>query len=117
MFPLSFNGMGAVEWNPLMLVAAFLLIAVIVVLIRMMGPKGAVFKKFRVQPFLSGNKASEKNIVHADNFFWGFTEAFKKYYEKMFNIHSGQLNDYLFWFVFSLALVLIALYAGVYLWA
>ncbi|MEM0360004.1 MAG: hypothetical protein QXK06_01530 [Candidatus Diapherotrites archaeon] len=111
-----FGGTMPVEWSPLVFIVSIVLVSLVVVVVRFFGKKDFVDGKFRADAFLSGNKPEEKHEVKASNFFWGFFEALKGYYEKMLAIHTGLLNDYIFWFVFCVSLILIALYMGVALW-
>ncbi len=114
---LGLDSIGAAAWNPAVMALAFLVLLLLVLALRAFGRGDFAKDKLKTQPFLSGNAPTEKNRVRADNFFWGFFEALRPYYRRASNVHSGLLNDYIFWFAFCLALLLIALYAGVSLWA
>ncbi|RLF92778.1 hydrogenase [Thermococci archaeon] len=60
------------------------------------------------KPFLSGNEMiKEETHVRASNMYWGFTEALKSYYNPLEGGHTGNVNDYVSWFVVVLAIVLI----------
>ncbi|MCX6802844.1 MAG: hydrogenase [Candidatus Diapherotrites archaeon] len=113
----GFSGIMATGWSPLMFIGALAIVLMLVIALRSFGKKGFKEGKFRADAFLSGNEPMEKHDVKASNFFWGFFEAFKGYYEKMLAIHTGFVNDYIFWFLFCVSLLLIALCMGVSLWA
>ena len=99
-----FSGQGA--WNPLVLLAVLGITLVIGYVIRMLGQGEG--KK----PYLFGN-ATEVNgmplVVSASNLYWGFTRALKRYYKPMEKMHSGLINEYVFWFVATAGLVMLAL--------
>lgn len=63
----------------------------------------------QVKPFNSGNVEEINYNVKAANIYWGFKNAFKPFYNVMKGLHSGDLNEYLVWFVISLAVCLILL--------
>jgi NADH:ubiquinone oxidoreductase subunit 6 (subunit J) len=114
---LGFSGTMATDWSPLVFIGAIAIVFILVIALRSFGKKGFSEGKYRSDAFLSGNEPMEKHDVKASNFFWGFFEALKGYYEKMLCIHTGFINDYIFWFLFCVSLLLIALVMGVNLWA
>ncbi len=73
------------------------------------------YKKTRLKgdPFISGNRPSKdpRDIhVGGDNLYWGFTHALRKYLDPLVEGHTGIVNDYVYWFVVTLAFVLVFLY-------
>ncbi len=108
---------GISSWYPLAMVAGLIAMAVIVFIIRMFGRKDFKHSKNKAMPYYSGLAISESERVKSTDFFWGFFEAFKGFYEKMGKMHSGNANDYVFWFVFTASIVLMALALGVIQWA
>ncbi len=61
----------------------------------------------QVKPFLCGNPEPGKSEIHvrASNIYWGFVEALKGYYEPLIGMHTGELSDYVGWFIGGLALL------------
>ncbi len=105
-----FSGQGA--WNPLVLLAVLGVTLVIGYVIRMLGQKGTVPKGEGKKPYLFGNPTEVNGmpfVVPASNVYWGFTRALKRYYKPMEKMHSGLINEYVFWFVATAGLVMLAL--------
>lgn len=101
---------GSGYWNAVVFVIVFVVIALAVYVIRCFGEKGHK-KGEQAKPFLSGNPEPEKGKVHvrAGNIYWGFTESLKGYYSAMKNLHTGNLNDYIYWFIGVLAIMLLVI--------
>jgi len=108
---------GISAWYPLAMIAGLIAMAIIVFIIRMFGNKKFKYSKNKAMPFYSGHAVSERERVKASDFFWGFFEAFSGFYEKMRKMHSGNPNDYVFWFVFTASIILMVLALGVVQWA
>jgi len=104
---------GISAWYPLAMVAGLIAMAIVVFVIRMFGRKDFKHSKNKAMPYYSGHAVSDGNRVKASDFYWGFFEAFSGFYEKMRRMHSGNPNDYVFWFVFTASIVLIVLVWGV----
>ena len=102
---------GTGFWNPLMLAAAAVVVAVIVYILRATGTDK--YKKGTQQemPFMSGNHVPEAH-VKASNIYWGFLKALNSYYIWAKRMHSGIVNDYVYMFVL-VVVVLLAAVAGV----
>jgi hypothetical protein len=100
---------GTGFWNPVAWIIAFVLALVIAYILWMLGESSYRRDTQQVKPFLSGNPEPEKSAVHvrAGNLYWGFTEAMKGYYSRVVPLHTGILNDYLIWFLASMAAVLV----------
>lgn len=62
------------------------------------------------QIYFSGNELPDDSVdvtVPASSSYWGFRVAFKGYYEKMVKFHSGNMSEYVGWFVMTTTIVLI----------
>lgn len=102
---------GSGFWNPLLWV-----LIVSVALLLFYGIRGFgknVYKKGTEQTkaFLSGNKeaAPEEMHVKASNLYWGFTTSMNSLYTKLRKMHTGNLSDYLLWFVIILAVLFLVM--------
>ncbi|HUU74744.1 MAG TPA: hydrogenase [Methanoregulaceae archaeon] len=100
---------GSGYWNPLIWLTSLIVVGIIVYLIWTRGEKG--YKKGTAQtaPFISGNPEPEKGKVHipAGNLYWGYTEALKGYYSRIIPLHTGNLNDYVLWYLGITAILMI----------
>ena len=92
---------GSGFWNPLIWIIAFITALLLVYAIRLFGNKQYKKGSSQTKPFLSGNVAENNEQLHVKgvNVYWGFTEAFKGYYDKMRRIHTGDARDYVLWFL------------------
>lgn len=59
------------------------------------------------EPFFSGNEETDETHPRASDIYWGFMVALSSYYKDMKKIHTNNVNDYVYWFVIVLALVLV----------
>lgn len=96
---------GAGFWNPLLELGFFLLIILLVYFIRRPGESKYKEKTEQVLPFFAGNLAS-REALRIHNIYWGFFEALKKYYRLLKAVHTGIINDYIYWFVLVLVIIL-----------
>ncbi|HDN50765.1 MAG: hydrogenase [Thermoplasmata archaeon] len=98
-------------WDPLILVLAAIVVAIIAYIIRAAGRRNHKTGE-QAKPFFSGVAEPSKEAMHvrASNLYWGFTEALKGYYTSMKKMHSGMLNDYIGWFVGIAALIFVVLF-------
>lgn len=58
--------------------------------------------------YFSGNDVPEdgQNIsVPADSAYWGFIKVFRPYYDVMLSVHNGLAQDYLGYFVLTIAII------------
>ena len=58
--------------------------------------------------YFSGNEVPEDghNIsVPSDSAFWGFIKVFRPYYDVMLSVHNGLAQDYLGYFVLTIAII------------
>ncbi len=98
---------GSVAWSPLMLVAGVAIAIAIAYLVRAMGSNNYKRSGEQGMAFFSGNRHPDDGIG-SENLYWGFFKSMEGYYEFMKKMHSGIVNDYVFWFV----LVVVVLLAG-----
>jgi hypothetical protein len=96
-------------WNPLVWVVAIIIAFLLVYIIRGLGKKDFKEKTEQTKVFLSGNPEYEKEQMHikAKNVYWGFTESFKWIYNALDNMHTGNISDYVLWFVIILGIFFI----------
>ncbi|MFW6040448.1 MAG: hydrogenase [Thermoplasmatota archaeon] len=100
-------------WSPIAFILVIIITSIVAYLLYKMGNPTYKKTKHKGEPFISGNKPPEdvKSIhVSADNLFWGFTNALKNYFEPLIAGHTGKVNDYMYWVVVTLAVVLIYIY-------
>ena len=99
---------GTGVWSALYWILSFAVLFIIVYFIYSLGAKTVKSTGDKGKPFLSGNEMEKEKIhVKASNIYWGFTEALKSYYTPLKGGHTGNINDYVSWFVVVLAIVLI----------
>ena len=105
---------GAGFWTPVLLLLGLLVCIIIVLVIRAFGEKSYKRGTEQTKPFLSGNAEGNKDNMHvrAGNIYWGFLEALKEYYKPTTEAHTGDVTDYLIWYVGVMAVVLGILLAG-----
>lgn len=115
MFDFSFDFFklytGSGYWDPIIWGVAILLAVLIVYAIRSFGKKDYKQKTDQTQAFLSGNPeySSEKMHVKASNVYWGFTETLKWLYKILNRMHTGNVGDYVLWFVIIMAIFIVIL--------
>lgn len=102
-------------WNPLAWILGLVVAAIIAWLIYSLGEKGFKAGTPQTEPFLSGNKEPRKDQVHirAGNLYWGYLEALKGYYDRLVPLHTGNLHDYVLWYlgITAVFLVLVVIFA------
>ncbi len=98
---------GTGFWNPLLMLAGLALMAIIVLVLRWIGEPDVRATGRQGEPFVSGNPNEE--VMRVSGVYWGFTEALHGYYEKLRLVHSGDLRDYLFWYISVTALLMLYL--------
>jgi len=96
-------------WNPLVWIVAFVVIFLIVVIIRGFGNKNYKKGTGQTKAFLSGNQEYEKTQMHvkASNLYWGWTESMKWVIEGLKKMHTGNVSDYVLWFVVVMGILLL----------
>lgn len=97
-------------WSPIIFVLVLLLTTLVAYLIYSMGNSDYNKTGEKGTPFISGNRPpSDLSKIHVagDNVFWGFMEALKGYFDPVVKGHTGKVNDYIYWIVITLAVVLV----------
>ncbi|MFP4608192.1 MAG: hypothetical protein ACLFNY_01260 [Candidatus Aenigmatarchaeota archaeon] len=100
-------------WSPIIFILVVLLNLAVAYWLYKMGNAGFQKTEHSGEPFISGNRPPgdlKKIHVAGDNLFWGFRDALKRYYEPVIEGHTGILNDYMYWIVITLAVVLVYIY-------
>lgn len=95
------------------MILVILITGLIAYLFYLMGNPSYKRTKHKGEPFISGNRPPKdvrKIHVGGDNLFWGFTRAMKRYFEPVIKGHTGIVNDYVYWILLTLAVVLIYIY-------
>ena len=102
---------GSGFWNPLVWLFAIVLIFLIVYIIRGFGKTGYKEKTEQTKAFLSGNPELEKEQMHVkgSNVYWGFTEALKVVYNVFEKMHTGNVGDYILWFVIIMGIFFVVI--------
>ncbi|MDD1707950.1 MAG: hydrogenase [Methanoregulaceae archaeon] len=102
------SGFGV--WDPLVWLLAIIIALIIAYVIWSRG--NSSYKKGSEQgrPYLSGNPEPAKGEVHvrAGNLYWGFIEGIRGYYDRVIPVHSGNLNEYILWYLAVMVIVMIA---------
>ena len=98
---------GSGSWNALAFIVLIAVIGAIVYIIRNKGEKGFTPARYRATPFFSGNAVPAKLHIRGTNSYWGIKKAFEPYYDRILAMHTGDVNDYIFWFVAGIALAFI----------
>lgn len=87
------------NWNPLIFVISLAVIALISWIIRRAGED----KKKKTSAFFAANPVPPGNKIK--DIYWGFYIALGKVYEVLKDLHSGLLNDYIYWFVLLIVII------------
>ena len=93
-------------WSPLVFLGIFLSLFVLLWLYSKRWNL-SYNKGLQSEPFISGNEEMPGMQPKADSLYWGFFQALRGYYAKMAEVHSDIVNDYIYWFVIVLAIVLV----------
>ncbi len=94
-----------------MLVAGCAITIVIVYIIRSKGSNKHKNSGEQAMSFFSGNRHPDEGI-ESENLYWGFFKSLEGYYEFMKKMHSGIVNDYVFWLVLLAVVMLAAMALG-----
>ncbi len=100
-------------WSPIVFIIVSLLTALVAYMFYRIGDEGYKRTRHKGEPFISGNMPpKDPRMIHVggDNVFWGFTHALRKYLDPLVKAHTGIINDYVYWMVITMALVLIYVY-------
>lgn len=102
-------------WNPIVWLAFLIVFAVIGYVIYSRGNRSYKPNTDQVKPFLSGNEVEdvEEIRVRAGDIYWGFIEALKGYYNVLMRMHTGDVRDYILWYLGLGAIILFILVGGV----
>lgn len=102
---------GGGFWHPLVWILAFAFVFLLIYVLRMFGRKDYKKQTDQEQPFLSGNieYSSEQTHVKADNLYWGFMKSLHTVYDVLKKIHTGDIRDYVIWFMIILAVLFVIL--------
>jgi ABC-type uncharacterized transport system fused permease/ATPase subunit len=104
---------GGVIWNPLLLLLILVIISLIIYLFGKLFFNDEYNKDSgQVKPFNSGNVEEMRYTVKAENLYWGFRDALKSYYKTLNRMHTGDLTDYIKWWVITTAVVLLLINGG-----
>lgn len=98
---------GPGVWSPLVLAAGLAIAVAIACIVRAMGSNRRRHSGEQGMAFWSGNIHPD-DAIGSENLYWGFFKAMEGYYGFMKRMHSGIVNDYVFW----LALLAVAMLAG-----
>jgi hypothetical protein len=98
-------------WNPLIWGVAIIIAFLIIYILRGYGKKDYKKNTEQTKVFLSGNPELEKEQMHvkASNVYWGFMESLKWLYGVLDKMHTGNVNDYILWFVIIMGIFFIVL--------
>jgi len=102
---------GSGFWNPLVWLTIMVIAFLVAYIIRSFGNKSFKETPEKVKPFLSGNKEGDKEGSHvkASNLYWGFMETFKGIYTTLTKMHTGDISDYVMWFVVILGIMFVVI--------
>ncbi|MBS3816503.1 MAG: hydrogenase [Candidatus Thermoplasmatota archaeon] len=100
-------------WSPIVFILVIILASIVAYWLYRMGNSQYEKTEHSGDPFISGNRPPgdiRKIHVGGDNLFWGLTKALKDYFDPLIEGHTGKLNDYMYWVVVTLAVVLVYIY-------
>jgi len=102
-------GTNSGYWNPLVWGVIIAIALLIVYIIRGRGKREYKKDSEQTKVFLSGNPELEKEAMHvkASNIYWGFMESFKWLYKGLDKMHTGNVSDYILWFVVIMGILFI----------
>jgi len=102
---------GSGFWNPIIWGIALMLIFLVIYIIRGFGKREYKEGTEQTKPFLSGNPEVDKDKMHVKggNVYWGFTETLKSIYKVFDRMHTGNVSDYVLWFVIIMAIFFVVL--------
>lgn len=100
---------GSGFWNPIVWGIAIIVAFLLIYILRGFGKTQYKKGTEQVKSFLSGNPEYEKEKmqVKASNLYWGFTTSLKGFYAILKKMHTGNVTDYVLWFVVILAIFLL----------
>ena len=95
-----------VVWQPLVFLVVFLFLFFVLVLFSRFWNLG-MNQGDQKEPFLSGNSEGKGMQLKAPHLYWGFMQPMKGFYDQMKQMHSEVVNDYVYWFLIVLVLLLL----------
>ena len=101
---------GSGFWNPIVWLVVLLIIFLIIYILRGFGNKSYKKDTEQTKPFLSGNPEYEKEKMHikGSNVYWGFTESLKWIFNILDKMHTGNVSDYVLWFIIIISILFLA---------
>lgn len=98
---------GSGFWNPVVWIVVVIVVFLITYILRGFGNKEYKKGTEQVKSFLSGNPEYEKEKMHikGSNVYWGFTESLKWFFDILHKMHTGNVSDYILWFVMMMAVL------------
>jgi len=101
-------------WNPIIWLIFLVIFGLIAYIIYKSGNPKYRKDTDQIKPFLSGNVEvnKERIQVRASDIYWGFIEALKEYYTVLERIHTGDVRDYIMWFIGMAAIITLILIGG-----
>jgi len=97
---------GSGFWNPLLWILIIFITFLLLYGIRGYGRKTYKKRTAQTKAFLSGNEepSPEDMQVKASNLYWGFATSLKSVSAIVRKMHTGNVSDYVLWFVVILAI-------------
>lgn len=101
---------GSGFWNPLVWLVVIIVVFLIIHILRGFGNKNYKINTEQTKPFLSGNPEYEKEKMHikGSNIYWGFTESLKWIFDLLNKMHTGNVSDYVLWFIIVISIIFLA---------
>jgi hypothetical protein len=98
-------------WNPLIWGIVIGIALLFIYIIRGLGKTGHKEQTEQTKVFLSGNPEGEKEKLHVggSNVYWGFIDSFKWLYKALEKMHTGNVSDYILWFVVIMGILFIVM--------
>ena len=102
---------GSGIWNPLIWIIVAVVSLLLLYIIRGFGNKAYKKGTEQTKSFLSGNAEYEKEEMHvkASNVYWGFLEILRWVYRLFDKMHTGNVSDYILWFVVIMAILFLVI--------
>jgi len=101
---------GTGFWNPLMMLFSAIIITSLVYFMRSFGEKKYRKDTKQTIPFFAGGFAPSN--VRVGNTYWGFEVYLERYYNLIKRFHNGSINDYIYWFILTLIIILTVMAFG-----
>jgi len=94
-------------WNPVLWMLVLGILFLLLYGLRGFGRSTYKQGTEQTKVFLSGNKEATPEQMHiqASNLYWGFTTSMKSIYTVLRRMHTGNLSDYVLWFILILAIL------------